>query len=594
MPVRILLLLAAGIAIFTAFGTAASANEGPYDLLVSSSANRSNAEGLDGATVDDDVYVFVSDEGDIATVEFFIDGSNSVFQTERHTPYDLSGSQSNGDAAAFDTDQLGGGDHSITARITTNDGTIETREADFEVSGSQQAPSPAPDPDRQLPADGSFIAVGAGELEEGVSSFPPTNVIDGDLSTRWASHGEDRNVFIDLGRVERVDDVGVAWSAGDERVSSFEIRAREGTSGDWDLVFQGESSGDGTGLEIYNVDDVDARFVRIKVFSNTGSDIQNIAEVRAFGIDRVKDGAGSDLAPQPQPDPAPSEPRGDFNLDPNRPPQDNFDLSVWALDTPAPRPGEDRSERINPFEYDDISDASREFFYTAPDGGLRFETRIDGARTSSGTSFVRSELRGMLRGQDTDVSTTGANANNWALGYQPSGGDYGGRNGTLEATLRINKVTTTGDGIHPGRTIIGQIHASDDEPLRLYYRKLPGHSHGCIYVSHEIRNGDDIDFDIIGNENCNDPSNGIELNELFSYEIENDGELLRVVIRRGDNNGPVIGLTTINMDELDSGYDRSDEWMYFKAGAYTQNNTGDGDDGDIITFYRLNVEHDRN
>lgn len=46
------------------------------------------------------------------------------------------------------------------------------------------------------------------------------------------------------------------------------------------------------------------------------------------------------------------------------------------------------------------------------------------------------------------------------------------------------------------------------------------------------------------------------------------------------------------MNEYDLGYDRSDEWMYFKAGAYTQNNTGDGDDGDIITFYRLEASHD--
>ena len=37
-----------------------------------------------------------------------------------------------------------------------------------------------------------------------------------------------------------------------------------------------------------------------------------------------------------------------------------------------------------------------------------------------------------------------------------------------------------------------------------------------------------------------------------------------------------------------------DEWMYFKAGAYTQNNTGDPEDTDIITFYRLSNTHDSN
>ena len=87
------------------------------------------------------------------------------------------------------------------------------------------------------------------------------------------------------------------------------------------------------------------------------------------------------------------------------------------------------------------------------------------------------------------------------------------------------------------------------------------------------------------------PSNGIDLDELFSYSIINDDEEITVIIRRGDRDGPIIAQRTIDMNDLDSGYDRSDEWMYFKAGAYTQNNTGSGSDGDIVTFYRLSKSH---
>ena len=488
----------------------------------------------------------------------------------------------------------------------------------------EPAPQPEPEPAPQPTlSSGAFSAVGAGEFENSHQSFPPGNVIDGDLGTRWASEGDDRNIYVDLGRVERIDDVGIAWSRGDERSSDFEIYVRTSSNGSWDEVFDGNSSGDTSGIEIYNVDDADARFVRVRVRDNdSGNDFQNISEIQVFGIDAAQGGGGNSQTPQPspqpepepepepepspQPDPEPEpEPRtdpepaptsDDFGLNPNRDPQDNFDLRRWALDTPAGRPGDsDISERINENEYDDISDASAEFFYTAPDGGLRFETRIDGARTSSGTSFVRSELREMLRAGDTDISTRGVNENNWALGYQPTGTDHGAREGRLEATLRINQVTTTGDGVHPGRTIVGQIHASDDEPLRLYYRQVPGDRHGCIYAVHEIRDGDDIHFPLIGDgQNCNNPSNGIELDELWSYEIINDDEDIIVRIRRGDDNGPVIAQTTIDLDQLDSGYDRSDEWFYFKAGAYTQNNTGDGDDGDIITFYRLEASHGSN
>ena len=93
----------------------------------------------------------------------------------------------------------------------------------------------------------------------------------------------------------------------------------------------------------------------------------------------------------------------------------------------------------------------------------------------------------MLCVGDRSVSTTGVNANNWALGYQEPNPDHGGRNGVLAATLVVNQVTTTGDGLHPGRTIIGQIHAKDDEPARLYYRKCPDNEFGSIYLEHEIR-----------------------------------------------------------------------------------------------------------
>ena len=288
-----------------------------------------------------------------------------------------------------------------------------------------------------------------------------------------------------------------------------------------------------------------------------------------------------------------------FGLSPNLQPWENFDLSRWALDSPEGRSSNEcQSRRIDEDEWDDIPGTDTEdYFFTHSDGGMRFVSPVGGATTNSScnSGFPRSELREMLR-SNTSISTTSI-PNNWALGYQPGNNtDHAGRNGVLTATLRVNRVTTTGDGLHPGRTIIGQIHAQDDEPARLYYRKLPNADRGCIYLEHEIRNGSDRTFNMIGNEQCsgNGPSNGIELNELFSYEIINEGAEIIVRIRRGDSNGPILAQTTVDMNDEDSGYDISSEWMYFKAGAYTQNNTGNDNDRDIITFYRLSNTHDAN
>jgi poly(beta-D-mannuronate) lyase len=48
------------------------------------------------------------------------------------------------------------------------------------------------------------------------------------------------------------------------------------------------------------------------------------------------------------------------------------------------------------------------------------------------------------------------------------------------------------------------------------------------------------------------------------------------------------------LNDINGGYDLDNDWMYFKAGAYTQNSLGDGGnsgDGDVVTFYRLEVTH---
>lgn len=301
-----------------------------------------------------------------------------------------------------------------------------------------------------------------------------------------------------------------------------------------------------------------------------------------------------------------------FGINPDVQPWFNFDLRDWALDAPNPDNGPISTDAGNVFGNGDGFSArtqdfhfvagemfpgSEPFFFTGSDGAMVFKSTIAGARTSQNTSYVRSELREMLRAGDDTISTQGVGANNWALDHQPVNPDIGARGGRLTATLSIDQVTSTGASGQVGRVIIGQIHAEDDEPLRLYYRKLPGNTKGSIYAAHEIRGGDDINFDIIGSRasNAADPvEDGIELGELFSYEINNVGAIIEVVIRRGDLNGEIIGQLNIDMDNLvdgGTGYDVVDEWMYFKAGAYSQNNTGNGNDFDQVRFYRLDNQH---
>lgn len=283
---------------------------------------------------------------------------------------------------------------------------------------------------------------------------------------------------------------------------------------------------------------------------------------------------------------------GDFSkLDPLKKPGGNFDLLDWSLTLPTDI-NKDKKADIVYEKPLDKGFSLKPFFYTADDGGLVFASPNVGAKTSKKTKYARTELREMLRRGNTRIKTRGITKNNWVFG-----GAHGSMKaksaaveGSLEGTLAVNRVSTTGSEKMVGRVIIGQIHATDDEPIRLYYRKLPNNSKGSIYFAHEINGGDDIWINMIGTRSHTspDPLDGIALNEKFSYKISVEDEVLFVtIIREGKPN------ITKYYDMKDSGYSAGNQYMYFKAGVYNQNNGGAKGDYVQATFYHIHNTHDR-
>lgn len=285
-----------------------------------------------------------------------------------------------------------------------------------------------------------------------------------------------------------------------------------------------------------------------------------------------------------------------FALQAGLPPSGNFDLLDWKLDLPVDDNGNLSGDSAKIDEDDMAEGYESEWFYTGPDGGMVLKAPPGGATTSSNTRYARTELREMLRRGDRSISTRGSNdrpnGNNWALSTQPQSAqdDAGGVDGTLRVSLAVNDVTTTGENFQIGRIIIGQIHAKDDEPIRLYYRKLPDNQRGVIYAAHELSGGEDIYYEMIGSRDndASNPSNGILLGEVFEYIIDVDGNALDVTINRAD--GTQIAFTRIDMSN--SGYDIENDFMYFKAGNYHQNDSGDAGDYAQVTIYALENTHE--
>lgn len=260
-------------------------------------------------------------------------------------------------------------------------------------------------------------------------------------------------------------------------------------------------------------------------------------------------------------------------------PSDNFELIAWKLTLPS-------ADEVQ--EKDLAGGYEGDFFFTDKNtGGMVFRVSPR-AGTTAKTSYPRCELREMLRGGDTQSRTTGIGKNNWVIHTASSSAKKkaGGVDGLLEGTLRVDQVTCDGKDQHVGRVIIGQIHGKDDEPCRLYYRKLPGNSKGSLYFASEKYRGDDDWYELIGSRSnsASDPIDGVPLGEVFSYAIELNGRDLTVKIMR---EGRSLVSRTVKIDSL-----YREDYLYFRAGAYLQDNSSSEDQFAQVTFFALKNSHD--
>ncbi|QDP02938.1 polysaccharide lyase family 7 protein [Thalassotalea sp. PS06] len=310
-------------------------------------------------------------------------------------------------------------------------------------------------------------------------------------------------------------------------------------------------------LQYHQLAESTARYVKIQVTGNSIDSTHGIYEIESFGcVDNQ---------------------------------QSDIELDDWYLSIPVDETEYSKAKSIYEQELNDDY-FNHQFFFEDSQGGLVFRAPVSGAKTSTNTKYTRSELREMLRRGDTSIKTQGVNANNWVFSSAPAEdlADAGGIDGELYAVLTVNHVTTSGEDWQVGRVIIGQIHANDDEPIRVYYRKLPQNELGAIYLAHEILGGDDVYYEVIGSrsQSAENPVNGIALGEVFAFRIEVLGNQLTFTLERKNQEDLVQVI-----DMTDSGYDQGGQYMYFKAGVYNQNNTGDDSDYVEASFLKIENSH---
>lgn len=403
-----------------------------------------------------------------------------------------------------------------------------------------------------------------------VLNYPPSNVIDGNTESesRWSSEGPSKELVLDLGSIKPLQALTIKWFEGAQRVANFSVETSTDNATWTSVLAQAESSGRHSGFELVELDESDARYVKIIANENSNNANNGIIEVNAHSC---------------------PEATGEFaKAFPN---ELGIELIDWYLSVPT---DEDNSGTADNIYENELAAGytNSEYFYASADNGIVMRSPSYGFKTSQNTNYVRVELREMLRRGNSSISTKGVNQNNWVFGSAPQNAqnNAGGVDGDLHVTLAVNQVTTTGENYQIGRVIIGQIHANDDEPVRLYYRKLPGNELGSIYFAHESRvpGSDEAYVELIGSRSnsASNPEDGIALDEKFSYHINVNVNLLTVTISR-EGKPDVVG----NFDMSDSLFDDASQYQYFKVGVYHLNNSSDPEEYAQATFYEIRNSH---
>ena len=219
-----------------------------------------------------------------------------------------------------------------------------------------------------------------------------------------------------------------------------------------------------------------------------------------------------------------------------------IDLATWNLSVPVGIPATtiNTPQLVRGYQ-DGYFRSGETLFFWAPVTGS----------TTDNAKYPRSELR---------ETTADGRAFNW---------NYTSADNVLRAALTVNQVPSN------GKIVIGQIHAyqSNEPLLKVEYQYKEKLKTGNIVA--KLRRSPDAEIEVIT------VAQGVPLNVRFDYTI--------ALTSAGD--------LSVNAFEFDWKTRLDPQWstklLYFKAGVYTQDNTGYASEGGAATFYMLNIKHDK-
>jgi len=394
-------------------------------------------------------------------------------------------------------------------------------------------------------------------------NFPAVNVIDDDTSwpSRWAAQtiDSDANLMLALEEDTNVTEVGIAWGAGELKSHSFQIWTLASTSDIWTRVYDGVSSGVTTDMEFYDITDISAQVIRIKVTANSaGTDWTDITEVKAFTEVEDENAVVEDPVVEEPVDEDPVDEQPTLEPGNAKYPSDLFNYEQWKITYPD---GD---------EVKDLYKEENEYFYVNEDkNGIVFYAPVrDSNGTTKNSHYIRSELRERTEDGDSDI--------------------YWTTDGTHVAYV---KQAITHLPIVKPHLVATQIHGNKDDGiddamvLRLEEEKLflsfnGGKLHDDVTIKTDYKLGTvhEVIFEVINGKHRVYYSEDGGLNAAYQ-----SGNAYKYLVKDGSKDYV-----------MDLDYDKS----YFKIGNYTQSNadkegdyTDDKDNYGEVEVYDFWVDH---
>lgn len=284
----------------------------------------------------------------------------------------------------------------------------------------------------------AFAATATASSTDG--SNVASNVLDGNINTRWSGNGIGTYLTVDLGKAYSVSAVKLAFHKGDQRTASFNILVSEDGSNYSTVRSNASSSGSTVWNQTFSFTATDARYIR---YVNLGNSQNNWGSLTKFSTTKTTATGGGNPG---------GGGGGTTDCDV---PADVLDLSNWKITIPySNTSGTSDGNTNNATEIDqpalDNYELNPEFTNSGCDY-VQFRAHAGGA-TTNGSGYPRSELREMVADGSDEIE--------WSSG-----------SGTHEMEVRLR---VTHLPVEKPHITIAQIHDGDDDVItfRLEGEKL--------------------------------------------------------------------------------------------------------------------------